>query len=222
MLAAFAVWFIGTGLSSQIGATYSNRPLPDTMGRVALPLLSKIPFVGQILFDQIYPVYVAVVLVVVVWFVLERTRHGLAMRSLGEDPAAAYASGVHVTQWRIAYLTLGAALIGLGGAVLSVGVTAGWQSGMTGGRGWIAFALVILSAWRPLALLWTSFLVGFMLSLADLGQAQGWKIPSELLSAAPYIATIAALVVQTVIARRRGGGAPAPAALGRDFYVGSR
>lgn len=222
VLVAFSVWFIGTGLSSEIGAAYSNRPLPETMGRLEIPLLSDIPFIGEILFAHIYPVYLAVALVVLVWFVLERTRHGLAMRALGEDPSTAYANGVHVNRWRMLYMTLGAGLIGLGGAVLSVGVTAGWQGGMTGGRGWIAFALVILSAWRPLALLWTSFLVGFMLALADVGQAQGWNVPSEVLSAAPYVVTIVALVAQMVAVRSRGGGSPAPAALGRDFYVGSR
>lgn len=126
------------------------------------------------------------------------------------------------TRWRMVYLTLGAALIGLGGAVLSVGVTAGWRAGMTDGRGWIAFALVTLSAWRLLALLWTSFLVGSLLSLADIGQAQGWNGPSEALSAAPDVVTIVALIAQNARGPQPLRGSAASAGLGRDFYVGSR
>lgn len=222
LLMSFALWFIGAGVSSQIGTNYSNRPLAHAMQPWEIPLLSDIPFAGKILFAQIWPAYLGVAIVVGVWFLLTRTRHGLSVRSLGEDPASAYASGVRVAPWRLFYVSVGGLLMGLGGAVLSVAITQGWQTAMTSGRGFIAFALVIFAAWRPLGLLWTSIVVGFMLVLASVGQAQGWSVPSEFLSMAPYLVTIAALIVQALIVRRRGGGSPAPTALGADFYKGQR
>lgn len=222
ILIAFATWFIGQGVSSQIGGSYQSRPLHVALGTVNIPLLKEIPFVGPILFEQAWTVYAAVVILLIVSFGLSRTAHGLNMRALGEDPASAYASGIRVLPWRALYLCVGGALIGIGGAVLSVVITHGWQSGMTAGRGWISWALVIFVGWRPLRLLAATFLFGLLLNLATLGQAQGWPIPSPFLTMAPYVLTIAALAAQTARERLRGGGASAPAALGADFYRGSR
>lgn len=222
LLIAFAVWFIGTGLSAEIGGTYQDRELDAEVGNLAIPGLKEIPFIGEIFFDQIWPVYVGILLPLAVAFGLGRTRHGLNMRALGEDPASAYASGVRVLPWQAFYLAVGGALIGVGGAVLSVAVTSGWQSGMTAGRGWIAWALVIFVGWKPLNLLWATFLFGLTLNLASLGQAQSWGIPAPYLSMAPYLVTVAALALRTAQARRRGGGEAAPAALGLGFYRGLR
>lgn len=222
ILVAFAVWFMGVGLSTAIGTNYVNRPLHAGIQPTRIPGLADIPWVGTIFFNQIWPVYAGVVLVVAASMLLGRTRHGLAMRALGEDPASAYASGVPVVRWRLVYTGVGGFFVGVGGAILSVVVTGIWQENMTGFRGWIALALVFFVGWRPLALLLAAYLFGVLIVLGSLGQAEGWPISSEFLNMAPYLFTIVAVTLRTVIELRRGGGSLAPAALGRDFYRGQR
>lgn len=222
ILVAFATWFIGIGLSTAIGKNYVNVPLHATLGRTRIPGLADIPFVGEIFFNQIWPVYLGVVLAVGANVLLGGTRHGLAMRSLGEDAASAYASGVPVVRWRLFYTGVGGFFVGCGGALLSVVITSGWQENMTGFRGWIALALVFFVGWRPLALLYASYLFGVLIVLGSLGQAEGWPVASEFLNMAPYLFTIVAVTLRTLVERRRGGGSLAPAGLTRDFYRGQR
>jgi simple sugar transport system permease protein len=221
ILVGFAVWFIGTGLAAELGIKYTTQPLHTGTRDIAVPGLSDIPVLGKVLFDQPWPVLFGVLLAVAFAFLLRRTRHGLNMRSLGEDPSSAFAAGVSVIRWRAVYVAAGGALMGFGGAVLSVTIAQSWQQAITSGRGFIALALVILAGWRPLGLLWAAYLFGVLLILGDIGQAHGWPIASQFLGMAPYVLTVAILILRTMRERRQSGLPLAPAALGRDWIRSS-
>ena len=222
ILMSFAIWFVGVGLSGQLGVGYTNQPLQNPIRTWDIPVLGDAPVIGPALFQQAWPFYASVVILVGVWWLLSRSRHGLNIRSLGEDPGAAYASGVPVQRLRVLYVTVGGAFMGVGGAILSIVIVQAWLSEMVAGRGFIAIALVIVASWRPLALVWAGGIFGLMTALASFGQVRGWSVPSEMLSMTPYVLTVLALTVQAAIARARGGGSPAPAALGAGFYRGQR
>jgi general nucleoside transport system permease protein len=222
-IVGFAEWFVGTGLSAMIGASFTSRSL-DGGGftETNIPLLESIPYLGNIFFKQPWPVYLGVALTLVAAFVLMRTRHGLDMRAVGEDPASAHAMGVRVRSWQVFYSGVCGFLTGMGGAVLTLAVTLNWKDDVTAGRGWIALALVIFAAWKPLSLLWAAFAFGTFLMLAPFGQTQDWEISSSFLAMVPYIFTIAILAVRTWRAVRRKAFAAEPAALGMTFVRGQR
>ncbi len=186
-----------------------------------VPLLSDIPVVGDILFKNTPPVYLAIILVVVVWWFLFKTVWGLNIRSVGENPAAADTSGVSVTSTRYLATVIGGALVGLGGAVLTVVQLKLYREGIISGRGWIAVALVIFSRWQPNLALVGSLLFGVADSLQyrvqaldQVGRGKG-TIPYEFLLMLPYVLTILALLVRT----RRD---VTPSVLGRPYVKGSR
>jgi general nucleoside transport system permease protein len=186
-----------------------------------IPLLSRIPVVGDILFKHTPPVYLTAFLVVGVWWFLFKTTWGLKIRSAGENPAAADTSGVSVETTRYAATILGTALVGLGGAVLTVVQLKLYREGIMSGRGWIAVALVIFARWRPGLALVGALLFGiadsmqYRIQALDLvGRGRG-TIPYEFLLMLPYILTILALLVRV----RRGDQ---PSELGRPYIKGSR
>ncbi len=222
ILSGLAAWFVGLGLASQLGNSYVGRPLKVELSQINIPLLDKIPWLGEILFQQTWPVYLAIFLAILVALLLSRTRAGLNLTAVGEDPSAAYAAGVPVRLTQMAYVSLGGALMGVGGAVFSVIIAAGFQGGMTGGRGFVAFALVIFVGWRPLALIGASYLFGIMLILVNVGQSHGWAINSNFLSMAPYALTVIALSVRAALEMRRAVKPAMPAALGQQFVPGQR
>lgn len=221
ILVSFAVWFVGAGLSAQIARSYTNRSVEARLERTEIPVLSDIPYLGSILFNQYWPVYLGIGLVLLVGWMLVRTRHGLSMRSIGEDPASAHAAGIQVRSWQLFYIAVGGALMGAAGGILSVIVTGTWQEQMTGGRGFVAFALVIFAGWRPIGLLWGAYLFGLLLVLGDVGQANGWGIPAPVLSMLPYLFTIIVLALRSWRELRRRTTL-APAALGAVFIRGQR
>lgn len=145
----------------------------------------------------------------VVGFVLRRTRFGLRLRACGEDPSAAEAVGIHVVGTRTAAVTIGGAICGLGGTALSYDLHQ-FQAGMTGGRGFIALAAVIVSGWRP----WVAAAACLAFAALDALQIvlqNQTQIPSQLVATLPFVATLVALVLVS----RRSGGARAPAGLGK-------
>lgn len=187
----------------------------------AVPGLSKIPVIGEIFFMHTPPVYLTVFLVALVWWFLNKTVWGLNIRSVGENPAAAETSGVSVKFTRYVAVVLGAALVGLGGAVLTVVQLKLYREGIISGRGWIAVALVIFSRWRPGLALLGSMLFGIADSLQyriqaldQIGKGKG-AIPYEFLLMLPYILTILALLLRT-------GRSDQPSELGRPYVKGSR
>lgn len=185
-----------------------------------VPLLSRIPVLGPMLFDHTPPVYLTALLVVAVWYLLFRTTWGLKIRAVGENPAAAETSGVNVALVRYAATALGTALVGLGGAVLCVAQLKLYREGIISGRGWIAVALVIFARWRPSLALVGALLFGLADSLQYRVQALSQiggagAVPYEFLLMLPYVLTMLALLY-------RVKRSETPAALGRPHIKGPR
>jgi general nucleoside transport system permease protein len=200
---AFACWFIGIGLSTMIGVSYNGKTLPS-LEKIEIPLLSDLPYIGPAFFHQPATTYVAIAMVLATSWFLYRTRHGLKLRAIGRDIDAARACGIAVTRLRLAYVTLGGAIIGLGGAVLAIVALGTWETNLTGFRGFLGFALVIVvGRGRIIPLLLGAYLFGLLLGVSGVVQAQGWDVSPEFLDMLPYIAAVLALIVQAWRPRRR-------------------
>jgi general nucleoside transport system permease protein len=182
---------------------------------VSIPGLSAIPFLGA-LFYQDWLTYAIYLLVPLAWFYLYKTRNGLNLRSVGENPQTADAMGINVARIRYFYTIIGGMLVGLGGAHLSLSYTPGWSENLTGGRGWIVIALVIFAMWNPGRAFLGTVLFGGINAIQFRLQAIGTTLPSAFLNMLPYIMTIVVLVIMTwwEALRKRIG---APAALGTAY-----
>lgn len=212
-----ALTIFGTGLSAFVGQGYVSLTLIG-MQPIAVPGLSKIPLVGPVLFTQNALVYLSLLAFTLTHWFLYRTKAGLILRAVGESPESAHAVGYRVVRIRYAATLLGGALAGVAGAYLAVAYTPMWVEQLTAGRGWIALALVVFATWRPVRVLAGAYLFGGVTILQLHAQALGLAVPSQLLSALPYLATIAVLVaisrdVQTIRVN-------APASLGKPFHPG--
>lgn len=222
VVTGLALTIFGGGLSSFLGQRLgpSGAPLVGQTGpkftKVALPLLSDIPYIGKALFNQDPMVYAMYLIVPLAWYYIYKTRPGLHLRAVGEDPATADAMGVNVTRNRYAYTILGGIFIGLGGAHLSLAYTPGWTENLTGGRGWIAIALVIFATWNPPRAVIGALLFGGVNAIQFRLQAAGTTIPAAFLGMLPYLLTIIVLVAITwweAFSKRVG----APAGLGLPY-----
>jgi general nucleoside transport system permease protein len=178
--------------------------------RVRIPLVSDIPGVGDIFFNQNMLVYGAYLLVPVVWFMLNKTTLGLKIRAVGENPDAADSLGVSVVRIRYFTIILGGIFSGIAGASLSIALLNVFQQNMTSGLGFIAVALVYFGGWRPLGVLGGALLFSMVNSLQLWIQVLGLPIPSDIAVMMPYILTILVLVAS--VSRIR-----APAALTKPF-----
>jgi general nucleoside transport system permease protein len=207
-----ALTILGLGLSGLIGEDFVGARR-DPAPKLHIAGLSNLPFVGPVLFGEDAFVYASFALLAGVSWFLWRTRTGLMLRAIGDNPVSAHALGHRVRGVRLAATLFGGACAGLAGAYLSLGYTPFWVKGMTAGRGWIALALVVFSSWRPLRLLAGAYLFGAVSILELYAQGYGLGIPSQLMSSLPYLATILVLVV---ISRTRRYAA-APASLGLPF-----
>jgi general nucleoside transport system permease protein len=221
VMAGLATTFIGIGLSGALGRPVVQRPADAIVTEWHIPLLTDLPYLGEAFFRQPWLVYLAFLIPVLVHFLLSYTRHGMSVRALGESPTAVDALGLRVTFWRFAYVVGGAAVMGLGGAFLTLGIVHTWLAEVTAGRGFIALALVIFARWRPLWLLAGACLFGALATLGDVAQALGWDVPSEFFTALPYIGTVVVVAALALIGRRQGGPPPWPAALGLTFVRGA-
>ncbi|PZO79375.1 MAG: ABC transporter permease [Mesorhizobium amorphae] len=205
---------LGLGLSSMIGEPFVGSagirlPVLD------IPVLSDLPVVGRLLFGQDPIFYIAIALVFAVSWFLFRTRTGLTLRSIGDSHSSAHALGINVIGYRYAAVMFGGACAGLAGAHLSLVYTPQWVENMTAGRGWIALALVVFASWRPLRVLAGAYLFGAVTIGQLHAQALGLGIPSQLLSAMPYLATVIVLVL--ISRNRRLTMINTPASLGQPF-----
>lgn len=198
----------GSGLSALIGKSVEGVDPKATFPDRKLPGLGSIPGLGRILFDHHALVYAGYVVVPVVWLVLTRSRLGLHLRAVGENPAAADAVGVRVGLYRYGAVLFGGALAGLAGASLSLAESPGWTEGMTAGRGWIAVALVIFATWSPARVLVGAYFFGCLEVLAFRAQLVGLDVNPTLLAMIPYAATFVVLVAITIAGARRRLGAP--------------
>nr|WP_319249209.1 ABC transporter permease [uncultured Celeribacter sp.] len=213
--AGLALTLLGTGLASLLGQNYQGMS-PPRMEDMNIPLLEDIPVIGPILFQHDAIVYLSLILVIAVWAFLKYTRAGLILRAVGENHAAAHALGYKVKLVRFLAIGFGGAMAGLGGAYISLVRVPQWTDGITAGIGWIALAIVVFASWRAGRVLIGAYLFGGITVLQLNLQAAGAKVPVELLSMSPFLATIVVLVV---ISARRHGASNAPAMLGRIFHT---
>jgi simple sugar transport system permease protein len=154
--------------------------------------------------------------VAVASFYLFRTKAGLSLRAVGEDPASAEAAGIDVGKVRYIHVLIGGALAGLGGAYFSLALVPSWQDEPIGAAGWIAIALVILASWRPWRALFAAYLFGAAGRLNFYFQTIGVDVPSNLLAMLPFVLAIVAMILLTSGKRARTLGAPA--ALAVSYY----
>jgi simple sugar transport system permease protein len=216
VVCGLALALFGIGLSSFLG-----RPIIGQVGmRLSpwpIPLLQDIPVLGPALFDQVPVVYLGYILVPAAWFFLFRTRPGLNLRAVGENPMAADAAGISVVAVRYGWTVFGGMMAGLGGAYLSLSYSPGWKENMSAGQGWIAIAMVIFALWNPWRAALGALLFGAVNALQFTFEArQIAVIPSYILRMLPYLFTIATLVLITRSEKIRRR-ASAPAALGIPF-----
>lgn len=209
-----ALTLLGLGLSGMIGEQYIGQP-GVRLEEAPIPLLSQLPVVGEVFFSQDVIVYISLLLpFFLIWF-LFFTRWGLIIRATGDNHGSAHALGYSVLMVRFWCILAGGACSGLAGAYLSLVYTPQWVEGMTAGRGWIALALVVFATWRPLRILIGAYLFGSVSILQLYAQAEGLGIPSQFLSALPYIATIMVLVL--ISGNRSFIAVNTPASLGKPF-----
>ncbi len=208
-----ALTILGVGLSGLIAARFVGEKITPAP-HLHIPGLTDIPLVGRILFGEDGFIYLSLALVVAVWWFLYKTRAGLILRAAGDNHVSAHALGYNVLRIRMYAVMFGGACAGLAGAYLPLAYTPFFIPGMTAGRGWIALALVVFASWRPGRLVIGAYLFGAVTILQLHAQGWGVGVPSQFMSALPYLATVIVLVL---ISRARSGGSTAPAALGTVF-----
>jgi ABC-type uncharacterized transport system permease subunit len=212
----FGLWFLGLGLASFFYKLY----VPSDQHTEGFPTLAQlVGYKGELTgfarfleLDIIF--YLSIILLIVVSVIIYRTRLGLQMRATGENPSAADAAGVNIFRIRYFTILVGAGLVGVAGAYLAVAFLQGFTSGMVAGRGWIAFSIIIFGRWRPSNIFWGCLLFAGINGLQVRLQTIGVTIPSDLLTMAPYIVTIIALI----IIMSRTGRSRIPSALGIPYY----
>ncbi|GHB34416.1 ABC transporter permease [Pseudovibrio japonicus] len=209
-----ALTILGLGLSGMVGEAFIGQP-GISLQPIAIPGLSAIPFIGPLLFNQDILVYASYGLVIGVYFVLFRSRTGLIIRAVGDNHGSAHSLGYSVIKVRYLAVMFGGACSGLAGAYLSLIYTPQWVEGMTAGRGWIALALVVFASWRPARVLVGAYLFGAVSILQFHAQAAGIGLPTQFMSALPYLATIIVLII---ISRSKTlAKVNTPACLGKPF-----
>ncbi len=212
--AGLALTLFGIGLSAFVGKPLESIAL-GSQQTWDIPLLADIPLLGPVLFRHHALVYASWALFVALSWFLYRSRAGLVLRSIGESPESAHAIGYRVIAIRYLATLFGGAMAGLGGAYLAEFYTPMWVEGMVAGRGWIALALVVFATWRPGRVLLGAYLFGGVTIAQFFAQGAGLAIPSQFLSALPYLATILVLVLisrDASIIRLN-----APVSLGRSY-----
>jgi simple sugar transport system permease protein len=209
-----ALTILGLGFAGMVGESFVGLP-GIKLEAISIPFLSDIPVIGRLLFGQDVIVYISFALVVgTLWF-LFKTHAGLTLRSVGDNPSAAHALGISVSKVRYLAVLFGGSCAGLAGAYLSLVYVPQWTEGMTAGRGWIALALVVFASWRPERIILGAYLFGAVTIAQFHAQAVGISVPSQLLSALPYIATIVVLIL--ISRNRRLTLINTPASLGKQF-----
>lgn len=209
-----ALTIFGTGLSAFIGSDFVGHTVQGFQP-IAIPLLSKIPYLGEILFNHDILVYLSFVLAVIIAYVANKTRVGLVLKAVGENPHAANAIGIKVLRVRYLAIMFGGAMTGLAGSYMSLVYTPMWAENMTAGRGWIALALVVFASWRVGRIMLGAYLFGFASIMHLVLQGLGVDISSNLLAMMPYVATVIVMVI--ISADQFKEKLLAPRSLGKPF-----
>jgi len=233
VVSGLSLTFLGTGISLVLGEGLSKAGTVSLLPNFSIPLLSKIPLLGPIFFEnQSIMVYIGYLMIPVAWYYINRTRPGLHLRAVGEYPSAADALGINVFRMRYAYVFVGGMLAGLAGATISLAVAPGWFSELTtAGQGWIAIGLVIFAQWDPVRAAVGSYAFGalrrLILDIQGPLTLFGFDNPfyynpywGFFLQMLPYAFTVIVLVIGSREAIRKRLGAPA--ALGNPYIRGER
>ena len=209
-----ALTIFGTGLSAFIGSEFVGNTVQGFQP-IAIPLLSSIPYLGDILFKHDILVYLSFALAIAIALVANKTRVGLVLKAVGENPHAANAIGIKVLRVRYLAILFGGAMTGLAGSYMSLVYTPMWAENMTAGRGWIALALVVFASWRVGRIMLGAYLFGFASIMHVVLQGLGVDISSNLLAMMPYVATVIVMVV--ISADQFKEKLLAPRSLGKPF-----
>ncbi|MAT40932.1 MAG: ABC transporter permease [Anaerolineaceae bacterium] len=195
-ISGIGVYLFGLGMSDLLFQKLVNN-VETVRGfqPLHIPLLSDIPVIGEIFFQQNILVYGAYLMVPIAWFVINKTTFGLKMRAVGENPEAADTLGVSVAKVRYLTVTFGGIMSGIAGASLSIALLNVFQQNLTNGLGFIAIALVYFGGWRPGWVLIGSLLFSMVNSLQVWVQVIGIEIPSDIAVMMPYLLTIVVLVI---------------------------
>ncbi len=233
VVSGLALTFLGTGLSLVFGEGLSKAGTISLLPIYTVPLLSAIPILGPVLFtNQSVMVYLGYLLLPAVWFYIHRTRPGMHLRAVGENPTAADAMGLNVYRLRYTYVFVGGVLAGLAGGTISLAISPGWFSELTtSGQGWIAVGLVIFAQWDPWRAAFGSYTFGalrrLILDIQGPTKLLGFANPfyynpyyGFFLQMLPYAFTIIVLIIGSREALRKRLGAPA--ALGVPYIRGQR
>jgi simple sugar transport system permease protein len=207
VVSGLSLTMLGLGLSGVLGRGWEGKPLPLPLGKITVPVLSNIPVLGPSLFSgQNLLVYLTILLVPSLWYLLYRTRIGITIRSVGDNPATADSLGIHVNRVRYLCVFVGGILAGVAGGYLSVAYRPAWTEGMTAGIGWIVIALTIFAFWNPAMGMLGAYLFAALNHLSF--RLQPWLAP-ELLRAMPYAFAILVLILVSRGTLRKRMGAPA-------------
>lgn len=215
------ITIFGSGISSFIGNSLnkSGAVIPKVVSNyfqpINIPIISKIPILGELLFKYDIFNYLAIILAVAVYWYLNKTKIGLNLRAVGENPAAADSAGINVTLYKYLNIMLGGALCGLGGAYLSIVYIPSWTDNVVSGRGWIAVALVIFASWNTIKAIYGSILFGGLAVLGLVLQNSVIKIPSYFLDMLPYLFTIIALII---ISMKMSREKQQPKGVGENYF----
>mgnify|MGYP005839975051 CR=1 FL=1 len=214
IVSGLALTMFGIGITALFGKAMVGQTIAG-FSRVAIPGLSSLPVIGKPFFNQDMLIYFSFLLVYLVWFFFYRTRWGLAVRSVGENPGAADTCGLSVNRYRFLAVTIGSGLVGIGGAYLSLAITPMWIENMSAGRGWIAVALVIFAGWSSPRALAGAYLFGGITAMQLRFQAMGTTVSAHILQMLPYFFTILVLVISTL--RLQKGASQQPEGLGLPY-----
>ncbi|SKC63050.1 ABC transporter permease [Maledivibacter halophilus] len=219
VVTGLSLTILGTGVSSFAGQVLIGEVVPQAIKEffkpVEIPVIGKIPFVGEILFQHNLFIYLGYIMAIILGIYLYYTRKGLNLRMVGENPSAADASGINVDLYKYIHILIGGALCGLGGAYLSLVYVPAWQENVTAGRGWIAVALVIFATWSPYKALIGSYffggldIIGFRLQKYDI------KISQYIVDMLPYVVTILVLII---VSTKKGKEHMPPEGLGNPYF----
>jgi general nucleoside transport system permease protein len=214
-ISGIGLYLFGLGMSELLfKTTLGTVQTVNGFAPVPIPLLSDIPILGEIFFQQNVLVYGAFLLVPVAWFVINKTPLGLKVRAAGQNPQAADSLGVNINRVRYLAVTVGGMLAGIAGASLSIALLNLFQQNITNGMGFIAVALVYFGRWRPMGIMVGALLFSMVNAFQIWAQVQGIGIPPDFMLMIPYVITI---VVLAAMVKQRVRG---PAALNKPFERG--
>lgn len=209
---------LGRAMVSSAGGTpRTSSDFNALVAPIQIPFLSDIPYVGKIVFGLNPFVYLGIIVAIICYFYITRTKAGLALRAVGENPAAADASGINVTFVKYINIIAGGGLCGIGGAYISlIMVNGSWQdSGVVNGTGWIAVALVIFASWNPARAILGSFVFGMFSSLRYYVPSTLIMIPTAVYQMLPFLLTTAVLIITSIRKSRENSQ---PASCGINYF----